>query len=513
MSKTVKLMTVVDGQNRAVGHCHPGQARLLQKQGLAAWREGKLWFHTPPEDLDRQREPEDVAAEWKLFTEPYADRYAEGEHEGIYSRSVQSLVNPWTARALDTLTAASRIRHKPHTPRTVVYPDVTEWLEEIEHRRVNGHDLTVYADRKRVGVSNGYLALEVTREIIEATTDEDLARIGLKAEPFKKAMESRWSLVRLLLRGDREEFLDGLEMLPEAYTTPYRRLDGLDLPVGVTSTVEVAPTTLADAELLLGGLEATVRAARLDDGPLPVPTKLYMPVGVRNASIRSLGHREWNAETGEYVVETTGGVRPEQTLPAGRGRGPETQHATEDGRVFKLPASWKPKHPGWASFAYPEDMKRLPMAAPDDHLENLKVFWTCSGFYRRLRRRLYRFWTDAKGGVHFDESEINSNGVYEILNVGVAEDMVEAKLKAEGLYEEHTARKDPTMVYINGSLMAVEGDHLDYVQVVVLAGYPEDATLSVVYKGSPDGNGTLIPGEILRIKFGTVINAMDTSNA
>lgn len=45
--KTIKLVTVVDGEPVTVGRCHPGQARILQKQGLAEWKDGKLWFKTP----------------------------------------------------------------------------------------------------------------------------------------------------------------------------------------------------------------------------------------------------------------------------------------------------------------------------------------------------------------------------------------------------------------------------------------------------------------------------------
>jgi hypothetical protein len=49
MSKTVKLVAVVDGEPTPVGRCHPGQARILQKQGLAEWKEGKLWLAGPPD--------------------------------------------------------------------------------------------------------------------------------------------------------------------------------------------------------------------------------------------------------------------------------------------------------------------------------------------------------------------------------------------------------------------------------------------------------------------------------
>ena len=47
MSKTIKLLTVVDGDPQTVGRCYPGQAHLLQKQGIAEWKDGKLWLKEP----------------------------------------------------------------------------------------------------------------------------------------------------------------------------------------------------------------------------------------------------------------------------------------------------------------------------------------------------------------------------------------------------------------------------------------------------------------------------------
>lgn len=46
--KTLKMVAVVDGKMTDVGRCHPGQARIMQKNGLAAVREGKVWLLSPP---------------------------------------------------------------------------------------------------------------------------------------------------------------------------------------------------------------------------------------------------------------------------------------------------------------------------------------------------------------------------------------------------------------------------------------------------------------------------------
>lgn len=48
MPSTVKMVAIVDGQETVVGRCHPGQARLLRKQGLARWERDKVVLEQAP---------------------------------------------------------------------------------------------------------------------------------------------------------------------------------------------------------------------------------------------------------------------------------------------------------------------------------------------------------------------------------------------------------------------------------------------------------------------------------
>ena len=45
--KTVKMVAVIDGEEVSIGKCHPGQARIMQKQGMAEWKDGKLLLFAP----------------------------------------------------------------------------------------------------------------------------------------------------------------------------------------------------------------------------------------------------------------------------------------------------------------------------------------------------------------------------------------------------------------------------------------------------------------------------------
>lgn len=48
----LKMCALIEGKPTTVGQCHPGQARLLQKKGLAEFREGKLWLNEPPAPIE-----------------------------------------------------------------------------------------------------------------------------------------------------------------------------------------------------------------------------------------------------------------------------------------------------------------------------------------------------------------------------------------------------------------------------------------------------------------------------
>jgi hypothetical protein len=48
MPSTVKMIAVVDGKETVVGRCHPGQARILRKQGLALWDRNRVVLQRPP---------------------------------------------------------------------------------------------------------------------------------------------------------------------------------------------------------------------------------------------------------------------------------------------------------------------------------------------------------------------------------------------------------------------------------------------------------------------------------
>ena len=60
------MLAVVDGEQVEVGRCHPGQARLLRKNGLAEWKDGKILLATRDEALSEEPRYE-VGPAWTVF--------------------------------------------------------------------------------------------------------------------------------------------------------------------------------------------------------------------------------------------------------------------------------------------------------------------------------------------------------------------------------------------------------------------------------------------------------------
>ena len=42
MGRSIKIVTLLGDEEVVVGRCHPGQARILRKAGMAEWQKDKL---------------------------------------------------------------------------------------------------------------------------------------------------------------------------------------------------------------------------------------------------------------------------------------------------------------------------------------------------------------------------------------------------------------------------------------------------------------------------------------
>jgi hypothetical protein len=94
--------------------------------------------------------------------------------------------------------------------------------------------------------------------------------------------------------------------------------------------------------------------------------------------------------------------------------------------------------------------------------------------------------------------------------VDMLKDNVENLEKAKGRKSVHTKK-----IIVNGREKQVDENSLTYEQVLILDLNKPDRILTVVYRHADQtpSEGSLTPGQSVKIKEGTIFNVADTSNA
>lgn len=164
--KSVKMLASVGGELSVVGRCHPGEARLLRKNGLAEWKDGAIILNLqgPGQEAKVRRILE---GEVKACTFP-------SYHEGLTEE--QGLKIKQSNFGFFLVTDEGAPVPVPAEERTV--GSVKEWFEELAARRTAGHELDTCDDPKArmMGfvddTTNEILMLPLTK--IKMMKDSDL---------------------------------------------------------------------------------------------------------------------------------------------------------------------------------------------------------------------------------------------------------------------------------------------------------------------------------------------------
>lgn len=182
--KNVNMVAMMGGKMVSVGSCNPGQARILQKQGMAEWKDGKLWLRntmdSPPVAATTLPSPDEVAkalAEWRAQNlAEHRKEMAEIDPEGLCCREY-------------------------HSPAEVLYKDMSKFLANLFCRREQGHDLVWYDDpRNRMLGFLDYQTNEWVRiglTALRATWDSDFHVEGVDINMLRSTfstVEGRESL-------------------------------------------------------------------------------------------------------------------------------------------------------------------------------------------------------------------------------------------------------------------------------------------------------------------------------
>ena len=132
--KQVRMVALVGGKITSVGTCHPGQARLLQKQKMAEWKGGKLWLRNPM----ATEEPSEEA--WSIPVAPNRDRVVGTLTNRGVPKHIREEIDP------DGL-----LQREPEfqgEPVIVSCVDAQDFMVKLWSRKQQGHEL-IWHDEPR----------------------------------------------------------------------------------------------------------------------------------------------------------------------------------------------------------------------------------------------------------------------------------------------------------------------------------------------------------------------------
>jgi len=179
--KNVQMVALMGGKMTSVGFCSPGQARILQKQGMAEWKDGKIWLRNtaqPP-----------VAAEANL---PSPEKTVQA------LKAWQAEAKAEYAKELAAIDPEGLCKREFPDPETILHKDMSEFLADLFQRREQGHELVWYDDPRSRQL--GFLDYQTNEWI----------KIGITT------LKTTW------LEGFHVEGAD-INMLRSAFTTPEGR--------------------------------------------------------------------------------------------------------------------------------------------------------------------------------------------------------------------------------------------------------------------------------------------------
>jgi len=205
MSKTIKLVALVGGEEVSVGRCHPGQARILRKNGFAEWKKDHLLLvgSTPP-TLKAKLSPEDIEEFKKQWEAAQADPsgfvlVTEGWSNGGIYQGGFDVPHSWKEEVGDIdPEGALLVRENKWTPgqgyRTeasrepeeILSASLEEWVTEAKRRVEAGHTLLQADDplRRLLGFVDDEddKVFYLTLVRVKVATDGELDSLGITRE-------------------------------------------------------------------------------------------------------------------------------------------------------------------------------------------------------------------------------------------------------------------------------------------------------------------------------------------
>ena len=191
MAQTVKMVTSVNGAVTEVGRCHPGQARVLQKNGMAEWKDGKLWLgaFTKPSAPSLQKIMGEDHVEVNVTT-------GLSDHLSMYANELMDEIDPGKEFQRPNFKSGStKISFKDtRATKDIQVKTLKTWCDSLSQSKVLGHTLVPYDEPQRLRV--GYIDENeseyryVSVYALTQATDEDVSMLGMNAQVFKDLVKT-----------------------------------------------------------------------------------------------------------------------------------------------------------------------------------------------------------------------------------------------------------------------------------------------------------------------------------
>lgn len=202
MAKSVSLFTMIDGEAVNVGTCHPGQARVLRKNGTAEWREGKLWLKIPQKAPEAPFDLGDQTAPGMYPTHARRDReYLEQDGVELVG-SVSAVPNSVKAghlakKVFDEIDPDGVLRGKGRVERKEVkFPTAESFFLSLKLRLDDKHNLWACDAPRQISIGyvddtlNEWLLLPLTKFKDPAGQKKAAEIMGMEPETLREIMKS-----------------------------------------------------------------------------------------------------------------------------------------------------------------------------------------------------------------------------------------------------------------------------------------------------------------------------------
>ena len=206
MSKNIKLVTLLGDEEVVVGHCHPGQARILRKAGMAEWVKGKLILGAgsvvdakPVLETSKGEEVLGIGFSSVVFTnngpaQPGHYWNDRGEHRPLAEWTPAGIAQkPFIWRdswkeEMEEIDPEGLLGPEQEPPTEIKCQNFLEWAKDILRRRGEGHTLYIADDPRRMMYgfvdddTNEHVVLRLSA--IKMATDVHFREAGVDREAF-----------------------------------------------------------------------------------------------------------------------------------------------------------------------------------------------------------------------------------------------------------------------------------------------------------------------------------------